>query len=165
MKSGLRFILLAALVTACTTTEELRNQPSCSIWKDQGSLGANHIKVTEARVKERSDCLIYFWWCSSYESRIEADGKILAKGPWGSERHVATLQGNEVVYAPSFADVIAKASPIQIDMDKHKAKRTVQIAFLKDTKNDQELEFNPSCTKQEAAVGAVSFWILENKRK
>jgi hypothetical protein len=105
---------------------------------------------------------LYIWWCSSFEAHIDSGGKIFAKGSFGSERLVATLKDEEVTYESSFADRLAKSSPIHLDMKTLEANRTVEVALLKDVKSEQRLEFNSACNKRDAAVGAISLWILEN---
>lgn len=151
--------------TACTTTRELREQPSCSVWRDQGSFGPAHIAVNEGRATARTKCLLYFWWCSSFEAHIDADGKIFAKGSFGSERQIAILNGDDATYVSSFADKFAKSSPVHLDMKTLEATRTVEVTLFKDMKRDQKLEFNSSCSRRDAAVGAISLWILEQTER
>ncbi|MGE0633242.1 MAG: hypothetical protein AB7O96_12585, partial [Pseudobdellovibrionaceae bacterium] len=98
MNSILILISVLVLLNGCTSTQDLRAQRSCSVWKDQGALGPYEVKVNQRRVTANTKCLLMFWWCSSFESHIDNEGLIFAKGSWGSERQVATLKDNQVVY-------------------------------------------------------------------
>ncbi len=175
-------ILMVAIwglgISACTSTQELRAQPTCSVWKDQGSFGPFYVRVDQKnRVEEKTKCLFYVWFCTSFESEIKDNGEILAKQPglFSEFRKVAVLNSSAggssrsaevktaaVSYEPSLFESIMKSSPIQIDMENHTAKRTVELTAFAATRNEQELEFSPSCTKSQAAVGAVAVWLLEN---
>ena len=166
MKKNVLAVIFLLIFTSCTSTEQLRTQKSCSIWKDQGSLGPMEVAVQEEKVKVRTKCMFYFWLCSSYEFRMGEDKKIYGKGPFSirGEIALASLSENKVTYEPSVLESLVKSSPILLDMKTHKANRTVEVPLLKNVTDNQELEFNSTCTKNEAAIGAVALWTVENRQ-
>lgn len=127
-------------------------------------MGPYDVTVRDNHVTAKSKCLLWFWWCSSFEGTIQDDGKIQVKRAFGKEQHIATLRGDQVIYESSIFDKLVKTSPVQLDMANHQAKKTVAVGFAQGTENELVLEFNPACSKQQAAVGAVSIWVLENIR-
>ncbi len=153
-------------IVGCTSTEQLRTQPTCSVWKDQPIFGPRSVTVIDHKVSIGGKCLFMFWFCQSTDFRIDEKNQIHGKGSWSlqAERWIATLKENAVVYEPSFIDILAKSTPIELDMQEHKARRTVELQIITDAKSEEELEFSPSCSRVDAAVGAIAILTTENSK-
>ncbi len=160
------FLLLSLIMTACTSTQELKQSPSCNVWRDQPVLGPQSYQVLQNSVEVKGQCLFLLWGCMANKTDIDAQGGIYHQGEgiFSSRTKIATLRGSEVEYEKSIFDAIVSADPIVIDMDKKTATRKVNLKLMNISAEDK-LEFNNSCKPQEVAVGAVAFWINENKKK
>lgn len=164
MKKYFTILFFFSVCFSCSSTEDLRKQNNCSIWKDQGSFGVREVPIVRDTVSLKTKCLFLIWLCSSYEFRVGEDNKIYGKGPglFNSESVMASLNGDQVTYEPSIFERFAKSSPITLDLNTKKAYRTVEMKIIQGPKDTQELEFNNSCTQRQAAVGAVALWATEN---
>lgn len=158
-------VFSAVIFTACTSTQELRSRPVCSVWQE-GPLGTRHVTVNDGKVVEKSKCAFMFWLCSHYRFDVDAKGDIYSEGPglFSSRSKTAHFEGDQVVYEPSFLKAVVESSPIRLDKVGRTASRTVTMKVMGEHKSDQRLEFNESCRPADAAVGAVAVWALENAR-
>lgn len=164
---AMKYLFICPLfLSACTSTQQLKEQPVCSVWKDQGALGPLYAQINENKVQVKTKCYFYFWLCSSIKGRIENDGKIYVEGSnvFQGEQHIASLKDKTVTYESSIADKLVKSSPIEIDTEKRKVTKSMELTFLSRTKNEVELEFSPACKVPEVALGAVTVWMLENSQ-
>ena len=164
MKSFIVILTFVSL-TACTTTQELKQSQSCKVWKDQPILGPQNYQVNNDAVEVKGQCLFWFWGCSIRKTDIDSQGVIYhqSEGVFSSRTKIASLQGSEVMYEKSVFDKFASSDPVKIDMEKQTAHRKITSGILNMT-SEETVDFNSSCKLREAAVGAVAYWVNANKK-
>lgn len=158
-------ILLSLVFVGCASTQELKQAQSCNVWKDNSVLGPNSYQVNGNSVTVKGQCLFWFWGCSERKTDIDAQGDVYHQGEglFSSRTKIASMQGSAVVYEKSIFDAIGSADPIKIDMTQKTVHRKVSVKLF-NVSSEDSLEFNDACKLPDVAVGAVAYWINENKK-
>lgn len=158
-------LLMTVLFIGCTSTQELKESPTCKVWKEQPLLGPHKVHIQDHSVTKAGKCMFLFWGCLERKTDIDNNGDIYHKGEgvFASRSKIATLKGTEVIYEKSIFDALASAEPIKIDMTNRKIQRKVVVKALELSSNET-LDFNQACQPADAAVGAVALWIDAQKR-
>ncbi|MBK9322837.1 MAG: hypothetical protein IPM97_07835 [Bdellovibrionaceae bacterium] len=161
------FILLFMTIffIGCTSTQELKESPTCKVWKEQPLIGPHTVHVQDRSVTKVGKCVFLFWGCSESKTDIDYKGDIYHKseGVFASRSKIASLKQNEVIYEKSIFDALASAEPIKIDMTNRTLQRKVVVKAL-DLSSNETIEFNKACQPAEAAVGAVALWINSQQK-
>jgi hypothetical protein len=109
-------------------------------------------------------CSFYFWGCKYTQTRIDDNNAIWISGSglFNSDTKVAKLENSKVIYDKTFIDKLARVSDMEVSMEKGKVYRKIDSDTMKSIVGDkyassiEEVDFGPSCTKKEAAIGAIT---------
>lgn len=162
------YLLMGALfLTACSSTEKLKESKSCSVWEEQGILGPRSVEVIGNVAEWKGRCsFFWFWGCQwvkadmpENEESIYLDGN----GIFNNRKVVAKMKNEVVTYESTFLDSIVKSSPLVIDQKKLMTTRTVTTS-IGNMQTQEEFYFNQACSIKQIGIGAIALTAIKNRQ-
>lgn len=167
-KFSILTLMVIFVLTSCATKPEPKN-PCTMKLKEKIDMFSKELRF-KGQVAKYSQgfgtCAFYFWGCKYTQTRIDDKNDIWISGSglFNSDTKVAKLDKNKVVYDKTFIDKLARISDMEISKEKKRVYRRVDSDMMKGLVGDkyassiEEVEFGPSCTVAEAAIGAITLF-------
>lgn len=155
MKFNLSMMVLLALVSSCSSVDNIKKKADCVVWKDQKYMGPYSTEVLAKKAYWSGDCKGEHWKCQVVDVSYDEAKNIFIN----STINIGKIVNNEFQFtatdaAPRITFTSLRAYP---DL------KEVRSAILENSITTEiTYHYNDKCTVEDAIVGGIALELISN---
>jgi hypothetical protein len=153
MKFLVSMMALLALVSSCSSVDNIKKKPDCVVWKDQKYMGPYSTEVIGKKAVWNGSCQGSHWQCQTVDVSYDDNHNVFIKG----STNIGKIENNEFQYSAKDAAPLITYTALRVYPELKEVKASVVENSIT---TETTYHYNEKCNSEDAVVGGIALGLI-----